>query len=73
MADSIKKDSTRIALVDPGYYWRPISSCPAGSKVQLLSRAGIASVGKFTTNRDGWWVGWAPLPKIPPEIKGLIK
>lgn len=73
MVESVKRDSTQSALVDPNYYWLPIASCPSGSRVQLLSRSGIASIGKFTSNRDGWWIGWAPLPKIPSDMKALIK
>jgi hypothetical protein len=65
-------DSLPTVIVDPDYYWRPISTCPSGSKVQLLNRAGIASSGTLESNRDGWFIAWAPLPKIPPEIKALI-
>lgn len=61
------------AAVDPDYFWQPISTCPTGTKVQLLNRAGIGSTGKITSNKDGWWIAWAPMPKIPPEIKALIE
>ena len=61
------------AKVDPNYFWQSIESCPAGERVQLLNRAGIASTGKMVGNKDGWWVGWAPLPKIPPAIKELLE
>jgi hypothetical protein len=61
------------AKVDPDYFWRPIETCPTGERVQLLNRAGIASTGKLAANKDGWWVGWAPLPKIPPAIKELLE
>lgn len=60
------------AKVDPDYFWQPIKTCPLGVKVQLLNRAGIASTGKLAGNKDNWWIGWAPLPKIPPEIQTLI-
>lgn len=70
---AIRKDSTQAAIVDHDYYWLPIATCPSGNRVQLLNRAGIAGVGKFTSNKDKWWVGWAPLPKIPDDIKELIK
>jgi hypothetical protein len=60
------------ALVDPDYWWRPMSTCPSGIKVQLLNRAGIGTSGKLESNRDGWFIGWAPMPKIPPEIQALI-
>jgi hypothetical protein len=61
------------AKVDPNYFWQLIETCPTGERVQLLNRAGIASTGKMVGNKDGWWVGWAPLPKIPAEIKQLLE
>jgi hypothetical protein len=61
------------AKVDPDYFWQSIETCPTGERVQLLNRAGIASTGKMLSNKDGWWVGWAPLPKIPPAIKELLE
>lgn len=61
------------AKVDPNYFWQSIETCPTGERVQLLNRAGIASTGKMVGNKDGWWVGWAPLPKIPPDIKELLE
>ena len=61
------------AKVDPNYFWQSIETCPTGERVQLLNRAGIASTGKMVGNKDGWWVGWAPLPKIPVEIKQLLE
>lgn len=38
----------------------------------LLNRGGIANVGWYD-GKDPWWVGWHPLPKIPPDIKALIE
>ncbi len=35
-------DSTRSAAVDHAYHWQPMTSCPKGSKVQLLTRYGCA-------------------------------
>jgi hypothetical protein len=61
------------ARVDPDYFWQPIETCPTGERVQLLNRAGIASTGKMMGNKDNWWIGWAPLPKIPPAIKELLE
>lgn len=58
-----RTDSTRTAAVDPDYYWRPMSSCPVGSKVQLLGQGGVAAYGKWN-GKDNFWQGWAPLPKI---------
>jgi len=48
-----------------------MDSCPTGPKVMLLNKGGIAGVGWFD-GKDQWWIGWHPLPKIPPEIKALI-
>lgn len=59
-------------VVDPEYFWRPIDTYPGGAKALLLNRAGMAVVGK-TTGKDDWFVAWCPLPKIPPEIKELMK
>jgi hypothetical protein len=58
-----RTDSTRTAAVDPDYYWRPMPSCPLGTKVQLLGQGGVAAYGKWN-GKDNFWMGWAPLPKI---------
>ena len=51
--------------------WQPITTCPTGERVLLLNRAGSAQVGKMA-KLDPWWIGWAPLPKLTPEIRKLI-
>lgn len=61
-----RTDSTHTAAVDPDYYWRPMSTCPVGSKVQLLNAGGVAVYGKWN-GKDNFWQGWAPLPKIRRE------
>jgi hypothetical protein len=33
-----KVSSDRSAIVDPDYYWRPMSTCPLSKKVQLLPK-----------------------------------
>lgn len=58
-----RTDSTRTAAVDPDYYWRPMSTCPVGSKVQLLNAGGVAVYGRWN-GKETHWQGWAPLPKI---------
>lgn len=50
--------------VDPDYYWRPMSECPLGVKVQLLGAGGVAAYGHYVRG-DAFWHGWAPLPKKP--------
>ena len=64
-----KIDSTRSAIVDHGYFWRPMTTCPLGHKVQLLNPGGVACYGTATPKTVNDWRGWAPLPKIPPELK----
>ncbi|MBP9032750.1 MAG: hypothetical protein KBG29_02575 [Pseudomonadales bacterium] len=54
-------DNTHTAAVDHAYHWQPMTSCPKGSKVQLLTRHGCAIYGTWT-GKDAAYVGWAPLP-----------
>lgn len=56
-------DSTRFAVVDTLYHWRPIdASTPRGSKLQLINRsAGVATYGSLGTD-PCHWTHWAPLP-----------
>jgi len=63
-----KVSSDRSAVVDPDYYWRPMSTCPLSKKVQLLGRGGVAVYGQWN-GHEKFWLGWAPLPKIPKEMK----
>lgn len=56
-----KPDSTNAAIVDPDYHWRPMSTCPKNTKVQLLTRYGCAIYGQW--NGIGQeYTDWAPLP-----------
>ncbi len=50
------------------YYWQPIESCPHSVKVQLLGAGGVSTYGVYH-GKDPFWVGWAPLPRIPKEWK----
>ncbi len=64
--------TNQIAVVDPDYFWRPMSSCPRGAKVQLLNKGSVAIYGTFngTLNaKDPEWLGWCPLPKIPKALR----
>ena len=58
--------------VDRTYYYQPMASCPRGQKVTLLTQYGIATHGQFD-GKDTQFIGWAPLPKVPSEMKGLMK
>ena len=62
-------DSTRTAVIDAEYFWRPMSTCPHGHKVQLLNLGGVACYGSVTARSLQDWRGWAPLPKIPESMK----
>ena len=42
---------------------------PVKTKILLLSRYGILSIGPW----DNWYIAWAPLPKIPPHIKEQMR
>ena len=59
-------DSTHQAAVDREYHWRPMGSCPTGTKVQLLTRYGCAIYGTWT-GKDTFYEGWAPLPTRAPK------
>ena len=59
-------DSTHAAAVDHGYHWQPMTTCPKGSKVQLLTRYGCAIYGTWT-GKDTIYEGWAPLPTRAAE------
>lgn len=64
-------DSTRSAMVDHNYHWRPIdSSTPRGVKLQLInSHAGTATYGRLATDA-GFWTHWAPLPTFVHDDAG---
>lgn len=66
MKTNASLDSTRQAAVDHGYHWQPMTSCPRGSKVQLLTRHGCAIYGQWN-GRDTLYEGWAPLPTRAPK------
>lgn len=56
--------------------FRSMDSCPWGAKCILLTAWGVAVVGvapQTTPGHASGFVGWAPLPRIPAEIKALLK
>ena len=64
--------SNKAAITDPNLVWRSMDTCPTGPKVLLLNKAGIAQTGWYD-GKQSWYVGWYPLPKIPPEIRALVE
>ncbi len=66
---TVKPDSTKTAAVDQGYYWQPMATCPLGAKVQLLNQGNVAVYGKATAKTLSDWKAWAPLPKIPNDLR----
>lgn len=54
-------------MVSPDVFWRPMASCPAGVKVQLLNPGGCACYGTAQPH-DKRWIGWCPLPKRAPRV-----
>jgi hypothetical protein len=64
--------SNKEAITDPNLIYRSMDTCPTGPKVLLLNKAGIAQTGWYD-GKQSWYVGWYPLPKIPPEIKALVE
>lgn len=62
--DKVRVNADRTAVVDQGYFWRPIdNNTPRGAKLQLIDRRlGVAVYGVYTGT--GSWTHWAPLPKF---------
>ena len=65
MTHTINTDKTVAVSTD--YYWQPIATCPHSVKVQLLGQGGVANYGVY--HGDSFFTHWAPLPKIPKEMK----
>lgn len=51
--------------------WQEMSSAPWGYKCLLLTVGGVAVIGTPIDSQPGY-IGWAPMPRIPPRIKELI-
>ena len=62
----------RTVAVDPDYFWRPMSTAPIGTKVQLLGAGGVAVYGQYA-HGDSFWQGWAPLPKRAPGAQSDLQ
>ena len=63
-------DSTDTAVIDREYAFRPIATAPRGAKLQLLGKGGVAVYSVY--NGDPFWVGWAPVPCIPKQLKEAV-
>jgi hypothetical protein len=63
IAANHKVSSDGAAAVATNYFWQSMESCPIGVKVQLLGKGGVATYGVLTRHVDGFWKGWAPVPK----------
>lgn len=59
----MRQDSTKAAVVDESYHWRPINKdTPRGMKLQLINRRyGVAQYAILSTN-DTWFTHWCPVP-----------
>lgn len=68
MTETVAQDSSRTALVDKGYPWRPVTSdTPRGTKLQLINRAaGVATYGTLGGGAS-FWTHWAPLPTFAEQ------
>jgi len=49
---------------------RPLASAPRNTKLLLRPRHGRWVIGALSDSTRGLYVEWAPLPKLPPELKG---
>ena len=61
-----KLNADQTVAVDKEYCWQPMSTCPLAVKVQLLGQGGVATYSNYVRG-DGFWHGWAPLPRKPKE------
>ena len=61
-------DSTCTAAVSDNYYWISIDEhTPAGVKVLLLGRSGVATMGHYEAlPGTQFWTHWAALPRKRP-------
>lgn len=69
MTHKISSDGT--TAVDPDYWWRSLDGAPRGVSIWLLTRHGKPIDGQWSGQKD--LVAWCPKPKIPPEIKALMR
>jgi hypothetical protein len=60
-------NSSKTAVIDRGYYWKPIDAgASIGMKMQLINKgAGVAHSGIYTGDKH--WTHYAPLPTFLKE------
>lgn len=51
-------------------FFESMDSCPRGQKVLLLGKGGVPTIAIWHGNTP-FWIGWAPIPDIPPGIREL--
>jgi hypothetical protein len=50
--------------------FKNIETCPRGRQVLLLGKGGVPTISSLTSH-NSFWIGWAPIPDIPLEIREL--
>ena len=57
-----KLNADQTVAVATDVFWNEdMSTCPRGTKCQMLGEGGVAVYGTY--HGDSFWIGWAPLPK----------
>lgn len=60
-------NNTKTAAVSTDVFWLPITECPDGVKVLLLTVHGVAIVSHYAASKNGgFFTHWHPLPKRRP-------
>lgn len=61
-AGTHKLNADQTVAVATDVFWNEdMTTCPHGTKCQLLGNGGVAVYGTY--HGDPFWVGWCPLPK----------
>lgn len=68
MSAAFKLTSDQSTAVATDYFWQPLSTCPEGAKVQLLTIGGVAIYGQYRRG-ETFYQAWAPCPKVPEWMK----
>ncbi len=62
-----KLNNSHSVAVSTVVYWQPMSTCPAGVKVQLRTKGGIAVYGVIRTDTVNDYQGWQAVPRRAPD------
>lgn len=54
-----------VAVSHDTFFNEDMSTCPKGTKVQLLGAGGVAVYGQY--KGEDFWIGWCPVPRRAPE------